>query len=103
MRGINICAAAEAISFARALNVDLAMYYELVNNAAGGSRIFADDGLELIRGGITTTLERADMLERLQKVTQKARDLNCPLYLGSAAYNVLVLAKRKGGVARIFE
>ena len=79
------------------------MYYKLVTNAAAGSHIFASDGLRLIRGNTTTALESAGIIDNLRTVTQKARDLNCPLYLGSTAFNVLELAQRKGGLAKIFE
>ena len=103
MRGINLCAAVEAISFARSLNVDLQMYYKLVTNAAAASRVFTTDGLGLIQGKTATALEGTGVIDKLQTATQKARDLNCPLYLGNAALTVLELAKRKGTIAKVFE
>ncbi|BDD55509.1 hypothetical protein MPDQ_006073 [Monascus purpureus] len=105
MVGINLCAAAEAIAFARYLKVDLDQFYGLVTEAAGSSRVFATSGLEMIRGAVTTQLETAGngIGEKLVRVTQTARDLSCPLHLGNAALNVLCVAKRRGGVVKVFE
>lgn len=101
MIAINLCAAAEAVSFARHLNVDLSQYYNLVSNAAGGSRVFNKEGLEMIEGKIGTNAPSGystvnDVIGRLEEVVQKARDLNCPLHLGSTALNLLLLTKRAG-------
>lgn len=95
----NLVAAAEAIAFARYLNVDLKQFYTLVGDAAGASRQFMTKGLEIIEGQIghaagSETLEAVTL--RLGKAVQKARDLHCPLNLGNAALNVLFLAKRSG-------
>lgn len=101
MLAINLCAAAEAISFARYLKVDLSQFYTLVSAAAGGSKVFIKEGLEMIEGKIgasapagSQTLD--EVIERLENVVQKARDLNCPLHLGSTALNLLLLAKCGG-------
>lgn len=101
MLGINLCAAAEAVSFARYLKADLSQFYTLVSDAAGGSKVFAKQGLEMIEERIganapagSRTVDEA--VEVLEKVVQNARDLNCPLHLGNAALNLLLLAKRAG-------
>lgn len=93
----NLVAAAEAIAFARALNVDLKQFYTLVSDAAGASKQFKSKGLDMIEGNIgqwcgSETIN--DSIVRLEKAVQKARDLHCPLHLGNAALNVLYLAKR---------
>ncbi|CAG7919621.1 unnamed protein product [Penicillium olsonii] len=92
----NLVAAAEAIAFARYLNVDLKQFFTLVSDAAGASRQFMTKGLEMIEGQIggSETLDAA--AARLEKAVQKARDLHCPLHLGNAALGVLYLAKKSG-------
>ncbi|KAJ5457710.1 hypothetical protein N7475_009098 [Penicillium sp. IBT 31633x] len=100
MEVTNLVAAAEAIAFARYLNVDLKQFYTLVSDAAGSSRQFMTKGLEIIEGlrqGANTGSESVDAASvRLEKAVQKARDLHCPLNLGNAALSVLYLAKKSG-------
>ncbi|KAL5343036.1 NAD binding domain of 6-phosphogluconate dehydrogenase-domain-containing protein [Aspergillus crustosus] len=101
MRGVNLVAAAEAVAFARYLRVDLAQFHGLVSQAAGASKIFIQQGLEMIEG---RTGDKApagsptvdDAATRLETVVQKARDLHFPLHLGNAALSVLYLAQRHG-------
>lgn len=92
----NLVAAAEAIAFARYLNVDLKQFFTLVSDAAGASRQFMTKGLEMIEGQIggSETLDAATA--RLEKAVQKGRDLHCPLNLGNSALSVLYLAKKSG-------
>lgn len=95
----NLVAAAEAIAFARYLNVDLKQFFTLVSDAAGSSRQFVTKGLEMIEGRLGESSGSAtigDAISRLEKAVQRARDLHCPLYLGNSALNVLFLAKRHG-------
>ncbi|KAJ5713017.1 uncharacterized protein N7483_010198 [Penicillium malachiteum] len=95
----NLVAAAEAISFARYLNVDLKQFFTLVSDAAGSSRQFMTKGLEMIEnrtGEVAGSETINDAIVRLEKAVQKARDLHCPLHLGNAAINTLFLAKRAG-------
>lgn len=95
MEVTNLVAAAEAIAFARYLNVDLKQFFTLVSDAAGASRQFMTKGLEMMEGQSgAETLDAATA--RLEKAVQKARDLHCPLHLGNAALSVLFMAKRLG-------
>lgn len=101
MLGINLVAAAEAVSLARYLKVDMAQFYQLVSDAAGASKVFVTRGLEMIEGKIGTkapggaqTVDEA--IQRLENVVQKARDLYVPLHLANAALNMLLVAKRAG-------
>ncbi|EAW17765.1 NAD(P)-dependent oxidoreductase [Aspergillus fischeri NRRL 181] len=101
MLGVNLVAAAEAIAFARYLNVDLAMFHRLVSDAAGASKVFIHKGLEMIEGRIgdkapegSQTLDEA--VAQMEKVVQRARDLHCPLHLGNAALEKLLMARRHG-------
>jgi 3-hydroxyisobutyrate dehydrogenase len=93
----NLVAAAEAIGFARHLNVELKQFFTLVSDAAGASRQFMTKGLEMIEDKVGQNSESLDdAIARLEKGVQKARDLHCPLYLGNAALNQLFMAKRHG-------
>ncbi|KKK22828.1 hypothetical protein P175DRAFT_0425858 [Aspergillus ochraceoroseus IBT 24754] len=101
MRGVNLVAAAEAVSFARYLQVDLAQFYGLVSQAAGASKIFMQQGLEMIEERIgdkapegSPSIDQA--AATLENVVQKARDLHCPLHLGNAALSMLFMAQRHG-------
>ncbi|EAU31852.1 conserved hypothetical protein [Aspergillus terreus NIH2624] len=97
MRVVNLVAAAEAIAFARYLKVDLKQFHGLVAEAAGASRVFITQGLDMIEGRVGANAETVDAaVARLEKVVQKARDLHCPLHLGNAALSVLLLARRAG-------
>lgn len=96
----NLVAAAEAIAFAHYLKVDLKQFFTLVSDAAGASRQFMTKGLEMIEGHIGQNSETVnDVITRLEKAVQKARDLHCPLHLGNAAMNVLLMAKKTGSGA----
>ncbi|KAE8154470.1 NAD binding domain of 6-phosphogluconate dehydrogenase-domain-containing protein [Aspergillus avenaceus] len=101
MLGINLVAAAEAVTFARYLNADLAQFYGLVRDAAGASKVFVTKGLEMIEGRIgekapaaSQTIDEA--ISRLETAVQKARDLHCPLHLGNTALNTLLMVRRAG-------
>lgn len=97
MQLTNLVAAAEAIAFARYLKVDLKQFFTLVSDAAGASRQFMTKGLEMIEGRIGQNSETInDVIARLEKAVQKARDLHCPLHLGNAAMSVLFMAKKAG-------
>ncbi|KAF7717529.1 Hydroxy monocarboxylic acid anion dehydrogenase family protein [Penicillium ucsense] len=97
MQLTNLVAAAEAIAFAKYLKVDLKQFYTLVSDAAGSSRQFMTLGLEMIEGKVGKNSESVDQaINRLRKAVQKARDLHCPLHLGNATMNVLLMAKRAG-------
>lgn len=110
--GINLVATAEAIGFARHLQTDFAQFYDLVSNAAGGSRVFNEHAQEMKDGlgEAGSTGETLDeVITRLKRVVQKARDMHVPLHLGNAALNVLLLARRRvdkampsTGVVRVF-
>lgn len=100
LRNIHLCAAAEAVAFARRLNVDMAQFYELVNAAAGGSSMFKIKGVEMIEGikkaGLPVDRTLNDATNELSAVVQEARNLDCPLYLGAAALGILHQANHSG-------
>jgi 3-hydroxyisobutyrate dehydrogenase len=104
LKTIHIIACAEAVSLAHFLNVDMEMYFRLVRDAAGGSKMFeryaADvkdmlDGLEKSEGkGQDDTVNR--LAKGLEMVMKEARRVECPLFLGVEALNLLLLARRRG-------
>ncbi|KAK8152999.1 NAD binding domain of 6-phosphogluconate dehydrogenase-domain-containing protein [Phyllosticta citrichinensis] len=86
LRGVLICAAAEAIDFARFLDLDLLQFHELASNAAGGSIQFREKGLEMIQGQTSIdTKIRKDLAEAISA----ARKVNCPTPLASQALSLL--------------
>lgn len=122
LRYIHIAAAAEAIAYAHFLQIDLAQFYELCNDAAGGSRMFRIKGEKMIQSlqsattlsvqGLVSSIASTvgavqltqtstagdtvdDAVKALSEVCQTARDKNCPLYVGSATLNVFLMAKRR--------
>lgn len=102
LEGIHACAAAEAIAFTQHLGLDLDQMYELVNDAAGGSRVFRDSGIAMVRllkgettkqAGKTTVAEH---LKNLSTAVSEGRRLKCPMYLTSEALNLCSFARQGG-------
>ncbi|OJD15342.1 hypothetical protein AJ78_04387 [Emergomyces pasteurianus Ep9510] len=101
LTNIHLVAAAEAVSFARLLKVDLQQVYAVVNAAAGASKMFETRGPEMMAGlkdesGSRSTKTVNEAIAELAEAVQAARDLYCPLHLGNAALNMLYLAKKQG-------
>lgn len=101
MQYTNIVSAAEAVAFARYLNVDMTQFYDLVSNAAGGSKMFNTLGAEMIKGGTTGTAPTGSLtvdqiIKELSEIVQEARDLYVPLNLATTALNQYVVAHRRG-------
>ncbi|EFQ99589.1 2-hydroxy-3-oxopropionate reductase [Nannizzia gypsea CBS 118893] len=100
LRHIHLCAAAEAIAFARFLSLDMAQFYELVNAAAGGSFIFKSKAMEMInsanQAGTSAVKILNEAVDELSDVVQEARNVDCPLHLGAAALGILHQAKFRG-------
>lgn len=105
LRGVLICAAAEAVGFARFLGLDLHQFHELAANAAGGSVQFRDRGAEMIelltgqKVAGTQTLPELDIgavRKDLAEAISAARKANCPTPLASQALSLLATGERKG-------
>lgn len=105
LEGIHLCAAAEAVAFAKHVGLDLEQVYELCVNAAGGSHVFASVAKDMIRvfKGEAVDDKSKDAQEglqqaagKLQVVVDEAQRLRCPLFLGSQALNLLRLALVNG-------
>jgi 3-hydroxyisobutyrate dehydrogenase len=108
LKVIHVCAAAEAISFTRHLGLDLEQMYDLTKDAAGGSREFQGAGWEMIKtlkgeagwegDGVTGAV--AARVKDLEEVVAEARKLECPLYLGTEALNLCLMALKANKEAR---
>lgn len=104
LTNIHLCAAAEAISFAQHLNVDMAQYQKLVNAAAGSSAMFRMKAMEMVgvnssdtkNGAYASSRTIDETVRDMVDVIQEARNVNCPVHLASEALNLLLMAKRKG-------
>lgn len=92
--GIHLVAAAESLSLAQHVGIPLPQFYKLAVDAAGGSKMFETAGAKLIE-----ILEGKDKgegsvlggySEKLKEVVDKAQEIKCPVYLGSAALNSLL-------------
>jgi 3-hydroxyisobutyrate dehydrogenase len=94
LTGIHLVSAAEAISLAQHVGIPLPQLYELACDAAGGSTMFKEAGGKMIE-----ILEKKDegrgsvlggYAEKLKIAVDKAQEIKCPVYLGSAALNALL-------------
>lgn len=94
LTGIHLVSAAEAISLAQHVGIPLPQLYELACDAAGGSSMFKQAGGKMIE-----ILEKKEdgkgsvlggYAEKLKIAVNKAQEIKCPLYLGSAALNALL-------------
>jgi 3-hydroxyisobutyrate dehydrogenase len=94
LTGIHLVSAAEAISLAQHVGIPLPQLYELACDAAGGSAMFKQAGAKMIdildgrNAGEGRVL--GGYAEALKIVVDKAQEIKCPVYLGSAALNALL-------------
>ncbi|KAK1446679.1 oxidoreductase [Colletotrichum cuscutae] len=100
LRGIHLCAAAEAIAFARFVGLHLEQVFELCINAAGGSTMLSGEGrriVDAIAAGRSTHDWAASGNESLlqtissdlQEAVDEAQRLKLPLFLGTQALNLI--------------
>jgi len=94
LTGIHLVSAAEAISLAHHVGIPLPQLYELACDAAGGSSMFKEAGAKMIEILEGKDAGKGSVLggyaEKLKVVVDKAQEIKCPLYLGSAALNALL-------------
>jgi 3-hydroxyisobutyrate dehydrogenase len=107
LTGIHLVSAAEAISLAQHVGIPLPQLYELACDAAGGSTMFKEAGGKMIE-----ILEKKDegrgsvlggYAEKLKIAVDKAQEIKCPLYLGSAALNALLATGPELSLAGLLE
>jgi 3-hydroxyisobutyrate dehydrogenase len=107
LTGIHLVSASEAISLAQHVGIPLPQLYELACDAAGGSSMFKDAGGKMIE--ILEKKEAGDgsvlggYAEKLKIAVDKAQEIKCPLYLGSAALNALLATGPKLSLAALLE
>ncbi|KAJ9132151.1 Oxidoreductase [Pleurostoma richardsiae] len=107
LRGVHLCAAAETLAFADFLGLDLDQVFDLCVNAAGGSRVLATFGQQMVQGlRHGTSLQEwlkddpDNGLEKLfgdlQKAIDEAQKLKVPVFLATQALNLLRRALQSG-------
>lgn len=93
LKGIYLCAAAEALSMAKHVGLDLDQVLDLCINAAGGSHVLTGNGPRIIehlrQDGRPAVYELEDLTEELSAAVQEAQRLKAPVFLGSAALNLM--------------
>lgn len=97
LKGIHLCSAAEALSFARTCGLDLDQVFDLCINAAGGSAMLRSVGPDIMKlycgQDLATDTEGLGALaQETQAAIEEGRRLKVPLYLGSQALNIMRLA-----------
>ncbi|KAI0470658.1 NAD binding domain of 6-phosphogluconate dehydrogenase-domain-containing protein [Xylariaceae sp. FL0804] len=103
LKGVYLCAAAEALAFAKRCGLDLDQVFELCASAAGASRVFEAVGPDIIKLLSRGELEPPSSAPgddedlrstaaRLGEVVDEAQRLRVPLYLGAQALTLLQLA-----------
>ena len=97
LKGINLCSAAEALTFAKRCGLDLDQVFDLCINAAGGSTMLRSVGPEIIRlcrgQDLSSDTEGLGALaQQTQAAIEEGQRLKVPLYLGSQSLNLMRLA-----------
>jgi 3-hydroxyisobutyrate dehydrogenase len=94
LTGIHLVSAAEALSLANRVGIPLLQFYELACDAAGGSTMYKEAGAKMI--SILEGKESGEgnvlggYTEKLRLAVNEAQAIKCPLFLGSAALNLLL-------------
>lgn len=102
LRGIHICAAAETLSFAAHVGLDLDQVFELCINAAGGSQMLSALGPPMMKalrgsGAIKGDISLQNVTGDLSAAVEEAQRLKVPLTLGNTALNLMRTALRSTG------
>ncbi|KAL5117665.1 hypothetical protein ACEQ8H_004413 [Pleosporales sp. CAS-2024a] len=107
LTGIHLVSAAESLSLAQNVGIPLAQLYELACDAAGGSTMFKDAGMQMIeilekkQDGKGSAI--GDCAERLKIAVNKAQEIKCPVFLGSAALNELLATGPEASLAKLLD
>ena len=100
LRGIHLASAAETLSFAHHVGLELGQVFELCINAAGGSAMLSavgPDMMRVLRGEKETTGGQGALKQiaaELEAAVDEAQRLKMPLFLGGAALNLMRMALR---------
>jgi 3-hydroxyisobutyrate dehydrogenase len=107
LTGIHLVSAAEAISLAQHVGIPLPQLYELACDAAGGSTMFKEAGGKMIEILSKKENGKGSVLggyaEKLKIAVDKAQEIKCPLYLGSAALNALLATGPELSLGKLLE
>lgn len=94
LTGIHLVGAAESLSLAKHVGIPLQQFYGLVGDAAGASTMFTEAGKKMIdvlegkEDGKGRSLD--GYAEALKMALEMAQAAKCPVYLGTAAFTVLL-------------
>ncbi|KAI8270032.1 L-threonate dehydrogenase [Colletotrichum sp. SAR11_239] len=108
LRGIHLCAAAEALAFAHFVGLDLEQVFELCTNAAGGSKMLSTEGRHILdafkngsagQGWAASEGQAAlqTVAQELQEAVDEAQRLKLPLFLGAEALNLIRIRLQSAG------
>jgi 3-hydroxyisobutyrate dehydrogenase len=107
LTGIHLVSAAEALSLAQHVGIPLPQFYELACDAAGGSAMFKSAGGKLIEILEGKDAGKGEVLggyaEKLKIAVDKAQEIKCPVYLGSAALNGLLATGPELSLAKLLD
>ncbi|KAI2477666.1 3-hydroxyisobutyrate dehydrogenase mitochondrial [Pyrenophora tritici-repentis] len=94
LTGIHLVGAAESLSLAKHVGIPLQQFYGLALDAAGASTMFKEAGkqmIEVLEGRNDGKGKVLDAYaEALKMAVEQAQAARCPVYLGTAAFNVLL-------------
>lgn len=96
LAGVHLCAAAEAMAFARKKNMDLNTVFDVVSNGAAYSYMLVDRVPRMLKHNPPVHSALDTFVKDLGLVLSEARRLNTPLFLGAAAHQMLVQASASG-------
>jgi 3-hydroxyisobutyrate dehydrogenase len=105
-RIVLLVATAESLSFAHHLKLPLQQLLELASTAAGASTMFREIGPEMAKILESSSIDEEvrpkrqtvdDMVTELGRILDAAREVKVPLFLGVAAYEVLLALQRQHG------
>ncbi|KZO92211.1 6-phosphogluconate dehydrogenase C-terminal domain-like protein [Calocera viscosa TUFC12733] len=105
LSAVHLVSAAEGIAFAHHLGLDVQQYFSLCADAAGASWSFRARGPEIMAiltgtPSLAATPPKVSLDQRiagLEKVLVEAKNVGCPLYMGSGAMSELALARLRVG------
>ncbi|KAL1878954.1 hypothetical protein Plec18167_004249 [Paecilomyces lecythidis] len=108
LRGIHLCAAAEAITFGHYVGLDLEQVLEICVNAAGGSRMLRQEGQSIVdtlnsrsasnsSNSPNSQVVLHQIARQLQDAVDEAQTLKMPLFLGAQSLNLIHRSLRIAG------
>jgi len=96
MAGVNLAAAAEAMSLGVKVGLDTEKLYEIISTAAGASAMFVDRTPQLLSGKWTSKKTVNDVVSELKQSIDEAAKMKYPLHLGGTALQLFQLAAMRG-------